>query len=341
MLVTLFYLVVDFPFSNVGLVQLFWSENAECVCQGLKNVFEYIDGVPMRLVFDNATGVGHRVGDAIHTTKTFEAFATHYGFSFSFCNPRSGHEKGAVEAKVRYVRSNMFVPVPSIRDVREYNRELLPACMEIASKEHYAKGEPERQLFIEDVAALAELPPKPMEVVRYETAKTDKYGKVKLDGAHRYAVSPSHGLEDIIVGYGAFDVSFHGADGALIAVRSRAYGDRPTDAKDPASQLALLCRKPGGWVNSQVRASLPESLRTHIDALDRHALRSTLEAIGAASRDYGYDIALKAAEIAAKHSGTIEKGTVALLSARIADGGGIVYEKPANMAAYDVALTRG
>ncbi len=55
------YLVVTFPFSNVSLAQCFWGETSECVCEGLKAVFEFCGGVPTRLVFDNATGVGRRV----------------------------------------------------------------------------------------------------------------------------------------------------------------------------------------------------------------------------------------------------------------------------------------
>ncbi|MDU1289744.1 MAG: hypothetical protein E6955_09710, partial [Bifidobacterium longum] len=33
----------------------------------------------------------------------FQAFQAHYGFDCSFCNPYSGHEKGAVESKVGMV----------------------------------------------------------------------------------------------------------------------------------------------------------------------------------------------------------------------------------------------
>ena len=43
-------------------------------------VFRYIGGVPARIVFDNATGVGRRVCDEIRTSGLFAAFAEHYGF---------------------------------------------------------------------------------------------------------------------------------------------------------------------------------------------------------------------------------------------------------------------
>ena len=64
------FFVLSFPFSNVGVAQVFPSENAECVCQALRNIFEFLSGVPSRIVFDNATGVGRRVCDEVSTTQT-------------------------------------------------------------------------------------------------------------------------------------------------------------------------------------------------------------------------------------------------------------------------------
>ena len=65
------YLTVSFPYSNDGYSQVFGGETAECVCQGLQDIFEFIGGVPPLLIFDNATGVGRRIGDAIHGIGTF------------------------------------------------------------------------------------------------------------------------------------------------------------------------------------------------------------------------------------------------------------------------------
>lgn len=108
------FFVLVFPFSNVGFAQVLPGENAECVCQGLRNIFEYIGGVPIRIVFDNAAGVGRKLCDGIKTTKVFAQCAAHYGFSFTFCNPYAGHEKGGVEKlcttahNFSYVLSNVM-----------------------------------------------------------------------------------------------------------------------------------------------------------------------------------------------------------------------------------------
>ena len=229
------YLVVTFPFSNVSLAQCFRGENSECVCEGLKAVFEFCGGVPTRLVFDNAAGVGRRVGEAISTADTFERFAAHYGFSFTFCNPRSGNEKGAVENAVGAVRRNVFVPMPRVDNLRAYNKRLLNACMGRADKDHYLKGEPERQLFEEDCASMLELPARPFRAVKVDSAKADKYGDVCLEGRHRYPLGPEHACERVGMELGAFSVAFRTAEGEPIAEFDRAYGDAPTRASDPLS----------------------------------------------------------------------------------------------------------
>ncbi len=222
------YLVVDFPFSNVGLAQVFFGENAECVCQGLKSIFEYIGGVPGRLVFDNATGVGRRIGDAIRTSELFGRLACHFGFDYAFCNPRSGHEKGAVENKVGATRRGLFVPTPRVYDIERYNERLLDRCMERSDKEHYAKGESERALFMEDVLALRELPDDAFAVASYSHAKCDKYGYICLDGNHRYAADPSFARRTVIVGRRAFDIDIFTEEGELICTHKRAYGKAPS-----------------------------------------------------------------------------------------------------------------
>lgn len=94
------YLTVSFPHSNVGLTQVFWGETSECVCQGLRNVFEFVGGVPARVVFDNATEVGRRACGEVRTSELFRLFAAHYGFDYTFTNPHSGNEKGNVEGAV-------------------------------------------------------------------------------------------------------------------------------------------------------------------------------------------------------------------------------------------------
>ena len=106
------------PYSNVGLAQVLPSENAECVCRALKQVFEYIAGSPPASCSTTPPASGRKICGGVRTTETF---AAHYGFEFGFCNPNSGHEKGNVERKVYFIRQNLFVPVPRLARVESRN----------------------------------------------------------------------------------------------------------------------------------------------------------------------------------------------------------------------------
>lgn len=122
------YLAESFPQSNHGLAQLFGDEKAVCVCQGLKDTFEHIGGVPPLVVFDNATEVGRRVCGEVKESDLFKAFRMHYGFEAAFANPNSGHEKGNVEGKVGWIRRNLFVPVPKVGSLKAFNEGMLAQC---------------------------------------------------------------------------------------------------------------------------------------------------------------------------------------------------------------------
>ena len=331
------FFVMTFPYSNVGLAQVFPGENAECVCQALKNIFEYVAGVPRRIVFDNAAGVGRRVGDAVRTTEMFSAFAAHYGFAYSFCNPHAGHEKGSVENKVGYVRDNLFVPVPSMTGPGAFNARLLDRSMALSDKNHWIKGESELQLFVEDRFAMMGLPPAPFAVVRYEVRRADKLGKVRVDGPHLYSSDPSLAGCELVCGIGATTFTVATRDGAVVAEHPRAYGDAPTDTTDPASQLALLCSKPGAWANSKVRSALPDELREHMDSLGRSDLKSELRLMRDQSAESGWGATVRAMRAALLATGRIDRASVAVGAARII-GGSVAYDEDVDLAVYDSAL---
>lgn len=70
-------LLVTFPFSNMCFVQACRGETAGCVAHGLRTVFEHINAVPRQMVFDNATGIGRRVGTKAVETRLFGSFKLH------------------------------------------------------------------------------------------------------------------------------------------------------------------------------------------------------------------------------------------------------------------------
>ena len=236
------YLTVTFPHSNVGLTQVFWGETSECVCQGLRNVFEFTGGVPRKAVFDNATEVGRRVCGEVGPGEMFRRFSAHYCLDHTFTNPYSGNEKGNVEAKVGYHRRNLFVPVPQMHDAEAFNERLLRDSLDMsAEKRHYRLGVPELELFGEDRAALAELPPVGYQCVRWETRRCSKQGVFTLGGIHRYSAGPAYAGKEVAVAVGAFRVRVvDEGTGEVVAEYEREWGSVPTDSSDPVPQLSVF-----------------------------------------------------------------------------------------------------
>lgn len=332
-------LVCDFPFSNVGLAQVFFGETAECVCEGLASVFEFVGGVPICIVFDNATGVGRKICGEIRTSRLFSSFAAHYGFSYRFCNPNSGHEKGGVENMVGALRRSLFVPIPQFDNVRSYNERLLAQCMRYCDKPHYRKGEGQLALFEEDCFAFMPLPESRFNAVSYGRLTADKYGNVVVDGRHRYSSDPSLGGCKVIVGQGAFEVAIYDSDGTLVATHPRSFGDKPTESIDPVSTLSLLCRKPNGWHESRVRASLPDDLREWLDRAEAPDRNRALRILRDVNERSGWSPAVEALQSITSSGGSVDLATATVLASGIANGRGVVtYDEPVDMAAYDDAF---
>lgn len=334
------YFVLSFPYSNVGFAQIFPAENAECVCQALKQIFEYIGGVPTRIVFDNATGVGRRTCEAVRTTELFGRFAAHYDFAYSFCNPNAGHEKGNVEKKVGFIRTNLFVPLPNVMNIYSYNKTLLKRCDELAKRQHWKRGEVERELFVEDQFALIGLPAKSFDVVRYVKAKANKQGKISVDGPHHYSTDPTLAGRELTIAMRAYEIEVFDADAVSVCKHSRSYGSVPTDSTDPASQLALLSIKANAWQNSQVRASLSDDVRTYMDSLEKADLKAEIRLLRDEAARSGWAATRQAVELAYAATGRIDSASVAVAAARIAVDDAISYDEPIDLSEYDAAFKR-
>ena len=315
-LVRLKFLTVSFPYSNDGFSQFFRGETAECVCQGLKDIFEYIGGTPPLIIFDNATGIGRRVGEAIHESELFGRFRGHYRFQARFCNPHAGYEKGNVERKVGYNRLNLFVPVPHIQQIESYNRALLDRHKEKSDEIHYKKGISINELFQDDIQALLMLPTKDFNVCRYGWITADGYGKVCLDGKHYYSTCPEYARQQVLVGIRAHWVDILTEGGQIIASHERMYCDTRTDVSDYRTSLAMLLRNSGAWNNSGLRKQTPEPLRAYMDEQPKARLKDCLRIMNELTNQYGWATAVNAMEMAAGR-GEVNMCDSAVLAARI------------------------
>jgi transposase len=338
---TIKYLTLSFPASNAGYLQGFGGETAECVCQGLQDIFHHIGGVPGRIVFDNASGVGRRVRDRVSFSELFMRFKCHYGFSVSFCNPASGNEKGNVENKVGYLRRNLLVPIPEIQDLESWNRQLLEGAERDFQRPHYKKGLTIRELFAEERSHLGPLPAKPFNIERFQRANTDGYGKFCIDGRHWYSSSPESAGTQLTIGIKAHWVEVHKTNGELLCSHRRIYGEERSDSVDYLTSLETLVKKTGAWPNSALRAGVGESTRASLDAMTKPDLRRVLSVLSKSSASFGYEVALDSLEEALKR-GAIDSYSVQAIAARLAFDGlqGSPLSGP-DLEAYDRAFIEG
>lgn len=292
------YMILSFPYSNRMLCAVLPGENCECVCQGLRYFFEFLGGAPVRIVFDNATGIGKRVWGRMKESELFVRFRLQYGFKSSFCNARSGWEKGSVESCVGAFRRNRMVPEMSVEgDIAEWDvKKLIPLSFAFRARQtHYRKGETVERLFEEDRKALLPLPAKPFEVVRIDGYKLNHEGSVLLDGSHRYTLGSRHADEEVIVAKRAWTICFHDAKGTLITEFPRQYGGRKTEDYDLEAILRTLCRKPNAWPNSPVRDAMEAGgFRDYIDSVDGKERSHALYLLGQEAERHGFPLAFYA-----------------------------------------------
>jgi transposase len=268
-------LVVSFPHSNSGWMQVFPAENQECLLTGLQRIFRHIGGTPVRMRMDNMSTAVARIlkGSERVITDGFHRFMLHYRFRADFCTPNKGNEKGSVENKVGYTRRNMLVPVPAIADFATYNEDLLKLCDEDHEREHYKHGELISELWEEDRRHLLALPDYEYDVFSYESAKVNSYGYIKVDRGS-YGLSPEmrNMVVQVKIYYDKIEAYY---DHVLLKtfVRSYVRGNEDCDWKD---YLPTLIKKPGATEHTRFFNQMPKLWQDHLRSVEGRERKAAL-----------------------------------------------------------------
>lgn len=107
-------LVLALPHSNARHCVAMFSERSECLCDGLRRIFEQIGRAPSLLVLDNATEAGRMVRGEAAESALFSRLRAHCRCASRYCSPCSGNEKGSVENAVGFLRRSLLAPRPSV-----------------------------------------------------------------------------------------------------------------------------------------------------------------------------------------------------------------------------------
>lgn len=334
------YLVVSFPKSNGGYLQLFKGQNLECLLVGLIAIFAHIGGVPTRLWLDNASTMVRKIlkhGER-SLNERFLRFAEHFGFEPVFCNPNSGHEKGTVENKVGYLRRNLLVPVPEFSSLPEYNRELLARCDHDHNREHYRHEADIASLLAQDCAALKTLPRIPFDPARYELVRADAYGMVSLEkGVHRYSSAPKFARQTVRVRLEAHTVTILDENLREIVTHSRLYGGQKQERVDWIPYLSQLARRPAALKYSGIYAMMPEELQKWLASQPRDGVGKALGLVAELTKGSSFATAC-AAVTHSLHQGVADPDSLVALHDRLTRYAGLMppCEAPQHVEAPNV-----
>lgn len=339
------YLPMSFPYSDHGVREVFADEKDVCVCQGLKDYFEHIGGVPPVIVLDNATEAGRRWRDVIVGSDLFRRLRLRYGFTARFCNPSAGKGKGNVEGKVGCTRRNFFVPVPEVDGLQDCNRGLAEALgAHSEGRLRYEKGLSWAALFQVGKARLLPLPKKPFDVVKWASRTTDGHGRITLGGRHRYLASPSLACVSLTVGVRAFTVGIGAPDGAPPRACRRRSGKLFTSDEDPPALLGPLSMETRAFAQPSVCALFDEDVRDAFGSMATDELKGQVKVISRLAQAYGMGIAARAFSEALRATGEMRPADVEMCCARIrAQGAGAkaARELGTRLADYDGFMLRG
>lgn len=268
-------LIVSFPCSNAAWMQVYPSENQECLLTGLKRIFYHIGGTPKLMRCDNMTTAVAQVLEGAERvlSEGFVRFKLHHRFEAEFCNPAKGNEKGNVENKVGYTRRNMLVPVPTITDFDSYNEKLLEQCDADHDRRHYKHGISIGELWTQEKEHLLTLPEHEYDVFRYENLTVNKYGFIAVDTV-KYGLSPEmSGM--IIQAKIYFDRIEVYSDHCLLKTFRRSY-EKNTEVYDWREYLPVLAKKPGAVPHTRFFNQMPKLWQEHLKTLDNRGRKSAL-----------------------------------------------------------------
>ena len=325
------HFVLDFPYSNVGPSQLMPGENAECACQALRDIFEWLGGVPPRIVSGQRRGRGAqdvRAGEADAPVPVVPgALRVRIRVLQRVRGPREGRRgvpgrRGAPQA----VRAGA--------ERAGACRRSTPGCLNGASRwatrTTTAREVARRTCPRGDRKALLALPETRFDVAAWKRMKADKYGIVTVEGRHRYAAGPEHAGREPVVGLRAFEVR------AARCLRGPHHDASARLRRQPHQQQATRpcgsgCRgdRPGAWPNSQVREALADPLREWLDGQARAVLAEGLRTLRQAERESGWANAVAAMAEILETTGGIDRAGVCLAAARHAAGTEpVAYDEP-------------
>ena len=210
-------------------------------------------------------------------------------------NPAEGHEKGSVEKKVGYTRSNLLVPVPEFIRLDHFNAKLLDQCMEDLDRPHYYKQAKISELFRDEQSSLLPLPEISFDLgTTIYGIRTDPYGMFTLEnGKHKYSASPRHANGSVNVRLTSSAVTVLDEKDHEIVIHRRLYGEDTQPQMDWVPYLDYISRHPRSLKNTGICEMMPDRMRTFLNGCSGEERHDTLRILSELTERTGFESALE------------------------------------------------
>jgi len=208
---------------------------------GHVRAFEYFGAVPLRLVYDNLRAAVTKilVGSERKLTARFEALAAHYVFEPCFARPRTGHDKGGVEARGKGIRLQHLVPIPAGDSLAAISTTLVARLERRAAEDRDADGRTILDRFADERGRMLPVPAHAFRPHAVRLVAASRRSLVKVEGAVYSVPCEWAGLE-LTAHVGAAEIEIAGPTGRAVYPRLR-FGQRCVRYRHYIRELA---RKP-------------------------------------------------------------------------------------------------
>jgi len=212
---------------------LYRRQDQTSFLDGHVRAFEHLGAVPQRIAYDNLRAAVVKVlaGSERTLSPRFEALVSHYLFEPSFCRPRTGHDKGGVEARGKGIRTQHLVPIPVGNDldaIRGALQARLDAAFSIKA-EALARFDAER-------SRMLPVPQHQFRACATHVVGVSRRSLVCVEGVV-YSVPCTWADLDVTAHVGADLVEIVGPDGSVTHARGR-FGERVIDYRHYLRELA-------------------------------------------------------------------------------------------------------
>ena len=145
--------------SRHQYVEFVWDQSSATWLGCHRRAFEWFDGVPERVIVDNAKcAIVKACRHDPLVQRAYAECAEGYGFRIDACPPQDPQKKGIVESGVKYVKGN-FLPTRSFRDLADLNRQARDwVTLEAGARIHGTTHEKPLELFVLERPLMRRLP---------------------------------------------------------------------------------------------------------------------------------------------------------------------------------------